>query len=62
MSVIQLKKELLRILQKVNEQTNIEDLFKQIALLEDIYLAEQDIEQGRLLTHKEVEALSKTWK
>ena len=62
MSVIQLKNDLLRLLEKVNEQTNIEDLFKQIAFLEDIYLAERDIIEGKIFTQEEVEELSKTWK
>ena len=62
MSVLQLKNELLRILNKVNEQTDIEDLFKQISLLEDIFLAEKDIKEGNTFTQKEVEELSKTWK
>lgn len=61
MSVIQLKNDLLRILTKVTEQTNIEDLFKQIAFLEDIYLAEKDILEGKVFTQKEVEELSRTW-
>ena len=62
MLAIQLKRDLLLLLERVDDQTDIEDVFKQIALLEDVYRSEKDIEEGQIFSQEEVESRMKTWK
>lgn len=56
-----LKNYLLKLVEKINEQTTVEDIFKQIALIEDIYIAEQQIAAGEGISQEELEKRSKLW-
>ena len=56
-----LKSYLLKLIEKIDEQTTVEDIFKQIALLEDIYISEQQIARGEGITQEELEKRSKLW-
>ena len=51
----QLKHFLLDIIDKIDDQTTVEDVFKQIAMLEDIFIAEQQIEKGDAISQKDLE-------
>lgn len=57
----ELKSYLLRIIDKIDDQTTVEDIFKQIALLEDIYIAEEQIAQGEGIPQEELEKRSQLW-
>ena len=56
-----LKRYLLSIIDKIDEETTVEDIFRQIALLEDIYIAEQQIDRGEEISQEELENRSETW-
>lgn len=56
-----LKTYLLQIIEKIDDKTTVEDVFKQIALLEDIYIAEQQIDRGEGITQEEIEKRSQQW-
>ena len=57
----ELKANLLRIAGQINEKTQLEDIYLQLALLEDIDKSELDEYQGNTLTHEEVAEQSKAW-
>ena len=56
-----LKIYLQKLIEKIDEQTTVEDIFKQIALLEDIYISQQQIARGEGITQEELEKRSKLW-
>lgn len=57
----QLKENLLRIAEQINEKTQLEDIYLQLALLEDIDKSEEDEKQGHTLTHQQVAEQSLEW-
>ncbi|HEY3405677.1 MAG TPA: hypothetical protein VGK59_19975 [Ohtaekwangia sp.] len=57
----ELKANLLRIAGQINEKTQLEDIYLQLALLEDIDDSEADESKGHTLTHQEVAEQSKAW-
>lgn len=56
-----LKDYLLTIIQKIDDQTTVEDVFDQIALLEDVYIAEQQISNGEEISQETLEDRSGGW-
>ncbi|MEM7367396.1 MAG: hypothetical protein AAF587_02275 [Bacteroidota bacterium] len=56
-----LKTYLLKIIEKIDDKTTVEDIFKQIALLEDIYTSEQQIAQGEGIPQEVLEKRSQLW-
>lgn len=57
----QLKENLLRIAEQINEKTQLEDIYLQLALLEDIDKSEEDEKQGHVLTHQQVAEQALEW-
>lgn len=57
----ELKTYLQMLIEKIDEQTTVEDIFKQIAMLEDIYISKQQIARGEGIPQKELEKQSKLW-
>jgi len=56
-----LKEYLLQIANQINEKTQLEDIYEQLALLSDIDQSEQEEQNGQVLTHEEVAERSKEW-
>ena len=56
-----LKEYLLQIANQINEKTQLEDIYEQLALLSDIDQSEQEERNGQVLTHEEVAERSKEW-
>jgi predicted transcriptional regulator len=61
MKGLQLKEHLTRIANKVNEETVLEDVYEQLALLNDIEESDKQIERGEYFTQQEVEEKAKEW-
>ncbi|MEL6590268.1 MAG: hypothetical protein AAFQ87_05185 [Bacteroidota bacterium] len=57
----ELKSYLKRLIDKIDDQTTVEDIFKQIALLEDVYTAETQITQGEFISQEDLEKRSQLW-
>jgi hypothetical protein len=56
-----LKEYLLQIAQQINEKTNLEDIYQQLALLEDIDESEAEELKGEVLNHQDVVNKSQEW-
>ena len=56
-----LKESLLKIAEKVDPNTTLEDVYKQLSYLSDIEESEEQDEKGEVLTQEEVEKVSKQW-
>jgi hypothetical protein len=56
-----LKEYLLNIAHQIDDNTTIEDVYKLLALFEDIDISEEQISQGQTLSQKEVEIIAKSW-
>ena len=56
-----LKRYLLKLIEKIDEKTTVEDIFKQIALLEDIHTSEQQIAGGEGIPQDVLEKRSQLW-
>ena len=56
-----LKEYLIKIAENVDEKTELEDIYNQLALLNDIDESEEQEKRGEILTQKEVEEKSKEW-
>lgn len=61
METIKLKESLLQIAEKIEENTTIEDIFKQLSYLIDIEESEEQERKGKTKTQEEVEKISKEW-
>ncbi len=61
MEKIKLKKSLIEIAEKVNDQTTVEDIYNQLAFLLDIEESEEQERNGKIFTQKQVEKMSKKW-
>ena len=61
MTGIALKNNLLQIAQQVDQHTTLEDVYKLLAMLEDIEESEAQAERGEVLTHEEVVKQSEQW-
>lgn len=56
-----LKERLIEIANKVTDQTSLEDIYLQLALLTDIDESEEQEAKGEVLSHDEVRAKSEQW-
>lgn len=61
MSGSKLKKTLLDIAGKLKTDSTIEDVYEQLAYLNDIDKAEEDVKAGRVYSHEQVKKMSKKW-
>ncbi len=61
MSGAKIKKSLLEIAGKVKSNTTLEQVYEQLALLNDIDKAEEDIKAGRVHSHADVKKMAKKW-
>ncbi len=56
-----LRESLLKIAEKVDPNTTLEDIYKQLSFLSDIEESEEQDAKGEVLTQEEVEKVSKQW-
>ncbi len=56
-----LKEHLIEIANKVTDQTSLEDIYLQLALLTDIDESEEQEAKGEVLSHDEVKEKSEQW-
>lgn len=56
-----LKEHLHQIAENVKEDTDLEDVYDQLALLSDIELSEQQVVQGEFYSQDEVATKAKQW-
>lgn len=56
-----LKEYLLQIAGQINEKTELEDIYQQLALLDDIDRAEVEEKEGEVIAHQDVVQQSKEW-
>jgi uncharacterized protein YbaP (TraB family) len=61
MSSEKIKEYLLQIAGNVNKETQLDDIYEQLALLNDIDESEEEEKQGNVLSHKEVISRSNQW-
>ncbi|MCB9234592.1 MAG: hypothetical protein H6581_23250 [Bacteroidia bacterium] len=61
MNSLKLKEYLLQIADGVNEHTTLEDIYKQLSLLNDIDESAEEEERGEVISHNEVRELSRKW-
>lgn len=61
MSSEKLKEHLLQIAGDVKEDTRLDDIYDQLALLADIEESEEQVMRGDFVTQQEVEEKSKQW-
>jgi hypothetical protein len=61
MSSEKLKEHLLQIAGDVKEDTRLDDIYDQLALLVDIEESEEQVMRGDFISQQEVEAKSKKW-
>jgi len=54
-----LKKHLIQVAEKLTPESTLEDVYEQFSLLSDIEESEQQEKRGEILTHKEVQILSR---
>ena len=56
-----IKEYLLQIAGNVNQQTKLDDIYEQLALLNDIDESEEEEKQGKVLSHQEVISQANQW-
>ena len=61
MSSEKLKEYLHLVAEQVKEETSLEDVYDQLALLADIDESEQEVKRGDVVSHEEVISKSKEW-
>lgn len=61
METIKLEESLLQIAEKVEKDTTIEDVFKQLSYLIDIEESEEQERNGDIKSQEEIEKISKEW-
>jgi len=61
METQKLKDSLLKIAEKIDPDTTIEDVYKQLSYLADIEESEEQESRGEVLTQDTAEKLSKDW-
>jgi predicted transcriptional regulator len=61
MSSEKIKEYLLQIAGSVNQETKLDDIYEQLALLNDIDESEEEVRQGKILSHQEVIARTNQW-
>jgi predicted transcriptional regulator len=61
MSSEKLKEYLHQIADNVNSETRLDDIYEQLALLDDIDQSEEQEKLGKVVVHEEVVSRSKEW-
>jgi predicted transcriptional regulator len=61
MSSEKLKEYLHQIADNVNSETQLDDIYEQLALLDDIDQSEEQERLGKVVAHEEVVARAKEW-
>ena len=61
METSKLKEHLMHIASTVNENTRLEDIYQQLALLADIDESEEQEGRGEIIPHQEAVQRSKEW-
>ena len=61
MKELRLKEYLNQIAERLTESSTLEDVYEQLSLLSDIDDSEEQVENGEVLSQKEVEAQAKEW-
>jgi len=61
MKGVNLKETLIKVANSVDDKTTFEEVLKQLTFLLDIEQSEQDEKEGKIITQKEVEKISKEW-
>lgn len=56
-----IKEYLLQIAGNVNQETKLDDIYEQLALLNDIDESEEEEKQGKVLPHQDVILQSSQW-
>jgi len=56
-----IKEYLLQIAGNVNKETRLDDIYEQLALLNDIDESEEEEKRGEVLSHQEVISRSNQW-
>jgi hypothetical protein len=56
-----IKEYLIQIAGNVNEKTRLDDIYEQLALLNDIDESEDEEKQGKVISHQEVVSRSGQW-
>lgn len=55
------KQELLKLMEDLPEQVEVDEVFYRLYLREKLAAAEEDVEAGRVLSHEEVVAETAKW-
>jgi hypothetical protein len=61
MRKVKLKEYLIRIADRLTEDSTLEDVYEQLSLLADIEESEEQVEKGEVLTQREVKERSTEW-
>ncbi len=61
MNTEKLKEYLHQIADSVNKDTRLDDIYEQLALLEDIDESEEEEKAGKVIAHQEVNLRAKEW-
>lgn len=61
MTAAALKESLLHIAEKIDSNTSIEDVFKELSYIADVDESEQQEESGQTLLQEEVKLMAKKW-
>ena len=61
MKELRLKEYLNQIAERLTESSTLEDVYERLSLLSDIDDSEEQVENGEVLSQKEVEAQAKEW-
>jgi len=61
MTAATLKESLLHIAEKIDSNTSIEDVFKELSYIADVDESEQQEESGQTLSQEEVKLMAKKW-
>ncbi len=56
-----IKEYLIQIAENVNHETKLDDIYEQLALLNDIDESEEEEKRGEILSHQEVIARTNQW-
>jgi predicted transcriptional regulator len=56
-----IKEYLLQIAGNVNQETKLDDIYEQLALLNDIDESEEEEKKGKVLSHQEVTSQASQW-
>ncbi|MDN4165761.1 hypothetical protein QWY31_09620 [Cytophagales bacterium LB-30] len=56
-----LKEHLRKIADSLTPESTLEDVYEQLALLEDIELSEKEVKEGKVVTQAKVKEMAQSW-